>query len=194
MSYAQTVRTQLKESADLKLLMQAQAETIGNIAKLLEKSLRSGGKVLLFGNGGSAADAQHIAAELTGKFRLNRAPLPALALTTNSSVLTAIANDYDYTSVFTRQVESLVVPGDVAIGISTSGRSPNVLNALRVAKEKNGYTIGLCGEDKDEMENVTDYCISVPSMDTARIQEIHITIGHIICDLVEQALFATGNK
>jgi len=181
------IEQQLRESAELKLLMQNQAETVQQVAYALESCLRSGGKIMLFGNGGSAGDAQHIAGELIGKFRIHREALPAMALTTNSSILTAIANDYDFNTIFCRQLEAWVKPGDVVIGISTSGKSPNVIEGFHLAREKGAIVVGLCGRDTQQMENVVDYCISVPSDDTPRIQEVHITIGHIICDILEQS-------
>jgi D-sedoheptulose 7-phosphate isomerase len=179
----------LRESAKLKLQMVDQVDLIQKIALTLEKSLRSGNKIILFGNGGSAADAQHIAAELMGKFYLNRSPLPVMALTTNSSVLTAVSNDYSYSLVFSRQVEAWALPGDVVVGISTSGKSKNVLEAFRVARSKGALTVGFCGQDDQPMTELTDLCLSVPSIDTPRIQEIHLAVGHILCYLVEQALF-----
>ena len=186
----QSIAAQLRQSAQVKLaLLEAHTGTIARMAEILIRAFRNGGKVLLFGNGGSAADAQHIAAELAGRFRLDRPPLPALALTTNTSALTAIANDYDYMQVFARQVEPLAQPGDVVIGISTSGNSPNVLEGLRAASARGATTIGLTGRHGQTMAHLTDLCLLVPSADTARIQEAHITIGHILCDLVEQALF-----
>jgi len=161
------------------------------MADLLVDAFRKGNKVLLFGNGGSAADAQHIACELAGKFYLDRAPLPAIALTTNTSSLTAIANDYSYEEVFVRQVKGLVKQGDVVIGISTSGNSPNVLRGIEEAKRLGATTIALIGRG-GRLKKSADYVLSVPSDDTPRIQEAHITAGHIICYLVEQALF--GNR
>ena len=150
--------------------------------------------MILFGNGGSAADAQHIAAELMGKFYLHRSPLPVMAITTNTSVLTAVSNDYDYSQVFSRQIEAWALPNDVVIGISTSGKSPNVLEALEVAKAKGAISIGFCGQNNKQMSAVTDLCLSVPSEDTPRVQEIHMIIGHIVCYLVEQALFGQPAK
>ena len=179
----------LRESANLKLQMVSQADLIWQIAQTLEKCLRSGNKVILFGNGGSAADAQHIAAELMGKFYLHRSPLPVMAITTNTSVITAVSNDYDYSQVFSRQIEAWALPDDVVIGISTSGKSPNVLEALQVAKAKGAVRVGFCGQNNQQMADVTDLCLSVPSEDTARVQEIHMVVGHIVCYLVEQALF-----
>jgi D-sedoheptulose 7-phosphate isomerase len=184
---------ELRESAEIKLLMLDRVEDILAISKLLITCFQSGGKVVLLGNGGSAADAQHIAGELVGKYRFNRPPLPVLSLTTNTSILTAIANDDDFTHVFSRQVEAWVQSGDVVIGISTSGRSNNVIEALRAAKLKGGTTIGLCGNFTDQISEVADICLSVPSDITPRVQEVHITIGHILSGIVEQALFG-GDK
>ena len=152
---------------------------------IVTEALEAGSKILLFGNGGSAADAQHIAAELTGRYKIERKGLPAIALTTDTSALTAIANDYGYEQVFSRQVEALARPGDVVFGISTSGNSPNVIYALEKAKELGCKAIGLSGKGGGEMNNVCDLNIIVPSDDTARIQEMHILIGHILCQLVD---------
>ncbi len=182
----------LREGADLRLSMIDQADLVHQIAQMLETCLRSGKKIMLFGNGGSAADAQHIAAELMGKFYLHRSPLSVMSLTTNTSVLTAVSNDYGYDQVFSRQVEAWAQSGDVVIGISTSGKSQNVLDAFRVARLKEAVTIGFCGQDDKQMAELTDICLSVPSKDTPRIQEIHLAIGHILCYLVEQALFGTS--
>jgi len=189
-SIEQRIATQLQESAQIKLaLLETDTRTIARIAEALIRAFCNGGKVLLFGNGGSAADAQHIAAELAGRFRLNRPALPALALTTNTSALTAIANDYSYAQVFVRQVEALAQPGDVVIGISTSGNSSNVLEGLRAARERGAVTVGLTGTGGKQLATMVDLFLMVPSTDTARIQECHITVGHILCDLVERALF-----
>ncbi|MFX1419059.1 MAG: SIS domain-containing protein [Promethearchaeota archaeon] len=146
-------------------------------------------KVVLFGNGGSAADAQHIAAEFVGKFYMDRDSLPSLAFHTNTSVLTATANDFGYDLVFERQVSSFVEEGDIVIGISTSGNSPNVIKGLIKAKEKGAITIGFTGKKKNKIEEISDVCLKIPSTDTPRIQEGHITVGHIICYLVEKELF-----
>jgi D-sedoheptulose 7-phosphate isomerase len=155
---------------------------------LIARALKNGKKVVLFGNGGSAADAQHIACELAGRFKLERRGLPAIALTTNTSTITAIANDYGYDKVFSRQVEAIVDKGDIVIGISTSGKSPNVIEGVKAAKEHGAITVGLTGAEGGRLEKVVDICIKVPSDDTPRIQETHITIGHIICQLVEESL------
>lgn len=151
------------------------------------ETLKNGNKILLCGNGGSAADAQHIAAELTGRYKSERRGLPGIALTTDTSALTAIANDYGYDRVFDRQVEALANRGDLLIGISTSGNSPNILSALRVAKEGGCQTIGLSGRDGGLMNGVCDLNIIIPSDDTPRIQEMHILIGHTICQAVDDA-------
>ena len=152
---------------------------------IVTEALQRGNKVLLCGNGGSAADAQHIAAELTGRFKKERHPLPGIALTTDTSALTAIGNDYGFDQIFSRQVAALVKEGDVVIGISTSGNSLNVIYALETAKEMGSKAIGLSGKGGGKMEDVCDINIIVPSDDTARIQEMHILIGHILCQLVD---------
>jgi D-sedoheptulose 7-phosphate isomerase len=163
--------------------------TISAVTEVLVDALEHRRKVLLFGNGGSAADAQHIAAELVGRFAFDRPALPALALSVNTSCLTAIGNDYGFDQVFTRQIQALGRPGDVAIGITTSGNSPNVLCAMLVARKIGLCTIGLTGRIGGKLRNNVEYCVSVPSDETPRIQECHILIGHIIAELVEQAIF-----
>ncbi|MFX1569947.1 MAG: SIS domain-containing protein [Promethearchaeota archaeon] len=162
---------------------------IEEISKKIIKAYKNKKKVVLFGNGGSAADAQHIAAEFVGKFYKDRESLPSLAFHTNTSVLTATANDYGYDLVFERQVSSFVEEGDIAIGISTSGNSPNVIKGLIKAKEKGAIIIGFTGQKKNKVEEIVDICLKIPSTDTPRIQEGHITVGHIICYLVEKELF-----
>ncbi|MCB1680555.1 MAG: D-sedoheptulose 7-phosphate isomerase [Rhodospirillales bacterium] len=152
------------------------------------RSLSAGGKILFFGNGGSAADAQHLATELTVRFVKNRAPLPALALTTDTSSLTAIGNDYGFDHLFSRQVDALGQAGDIAIGISTSGNSPNVLNGLRAARSKNIITVGLAGRNGGKMPEFCDILLTVPAEETARIQEMHITLGHMLCGALENKL------
>lgn len=170
-------------------ILQNQIETIIKAVKLIIASFKSGGKVLLFGNGGSAADAQHIAAEFVGRFQKDRIGLPAIALNTNTSILTAISNDYGYEIVFARQVEALAKPQDVAIGISTSGKAKNVLLAVKKAKEMGLKTICFSGGTGGELSKSADISLIIPSLITARIQEGHIIIGHIICELVETELF-----
>jgi D-sedoheptulose 7-phosphate isomerase len=181
------ISAKLKESADIKL--QLDAKIIKEIAEAIIDAYKKGKKVVLFGNGGSAADAQHIAAELVGKYKIIRNPLPALALTTNTSILTACGNDFGYESVFSKQVQAVVEDGDVVIGISTSGTSSNVIKAISEAKNKGALTVGFTGSHKTGLGEIVDIWLSVPSSDTPRIQESHITAGHIICFLVEDALF-----
>lgn len=159
-------------------------------AELITQALRATGKLVLFGNGGSAADAQHIAAEFVGRFLRERSPLPALALTVNPSAVTAIANDYGYEEVFARQVRAFGVPGDVACGISTSGNSANVIGGLEAARELGMRTIGLSGADGGRMRAVCDECLCFPSASTPRIQEGHILMGHLICEIVEDEFAA----
>lgn len=161
-------------------------QRVQDVATVLIRALGSGHKVLFFGNGGSAADAQHIAAELTGYFLHDRQGLASIALTSNTSVLTAIANDRSFDEVFGRQVEAIGSAGDVAFGISTSGESKNVLLAVEVARRKKLLTVGLTGNRNCRLREIVDYCISVPSAQVPRIQEAHILTGHIICELVEQ--------
>ena len=154
--------------------------------------LKQGNKILIFGNGGSAADAQHIAAEIIGRYKTERKGLPAIALTTDSSVLTAISNDFGYSSIFERQVEALANPGDILIGISTGGSSINVINALKLAKNIQCKTIGLSGKDGGDFNALCDVNLIAIAEDTPRIQEMHILIGHIICHLIDEA-FITSN-
>lgn len=165
-------------------------EQINKAGEICIDAYKKGKKTLLAGNGGSAADAQHIAGELVSRFNFDRPGLPSVALTTDSSILTAIGNDYGYERLFARQIEALAAEGDVFIGISTSGNSPNILEALIACKEKGVYTIGLTGESGGKMNELCDICIKVPSSHTPRIQEAHITIGHIICSLVEDNIFS----
>ena len=152
-------------------------------------SYRNGGKLILFGNGGSAADAQHLAGEMVGRFLKERAALPAIALNTNTSILTALGNDYDFDVIFSRQLEAWVKRDDVVIGISTSGNSPNVLKGVETANSQSAQTIGLTGCGGGQLAKIVDLALVVPSDDTPRIQEAHITIGHILCDIVEKTLF-----
>ena len=163
-------------------------ENIVDAAMLMARCLRGGGKLLLFGNGGSAADAQHLAAEFVGRFRIERQALAAIALTTDSSILTAVGNDYGFDQIFARQVQALGRPGDVAIGISTSGNSPNVTSAITQAAKQELKTIGLAGKDGGSLAKCVDISITVASSNVAMIQECHITIGHILCELVENEL------
>jgi phosphoheptose isomerase len=188
------VALRLQESAELKRRLAAeQAPAICRAGEALASSLLGGGKVLLFGNGGSAADAQHLAAEFVGRFLRERRPWPALALTTDTSALTAIANDYGFDQVFARQVMALGRPGDVAVGISTSGRSANVLAAIEAARDLGIATIGLTGAGGEELAARVDIPIVVPSSHTPRVQECHLTIGHLLCEMAETLLLAAEN-
>jgi D-sedoheptulose 7-phosphate isomerase len=189
-SDAERVRAHFLESAALKQrVAELLAEPAAAAAQAMVKALRAGHKVLVCGNGGSAADAQHFAGEMVGRFQLRgRAPLPVLALTTDSTVMTCVANDFCYEDVFSRQVEAFAQPGDVLLGISTSGRSPNVLRALAAAQSRGVTTIALTGGDGGPLATAADIALVVPTPTTTRIQECHITLIHAICDLIETAL------
>ena len=183
------IQEQLLESAQVK---QRAAEFLSSHIEFLAKKAiecyRTGHKLILCGNGGSASDAEHIACELVGRFLLERPALPAIALSSNTSILSAIGNDYGYENAFARQIDAWAKPGDIVIGISTSGNSRNVVAALQRAKECGAYAVGLVGCDGGQVAAEADLAIIVPSNSTPRIQEAHITIGHILCDLIEQAL------
>ena len=184
--FFQEIEARLTESIRTKeRVLKTLVPVIDRVARLLIESLEAGHKILIFGNGGSAADSQHIAAELVGKLMVKRRALPAIALTTDTSNLTALANDFGYDAVFQRQVEALGQSGDVAIGISTSGHSPNVLSAIRTAREKGLKTVALTGRDGGTLAGQVDCSITIPSDSTQRIQEAHITIGHILCEIIE---------
>jgi D-sedoheptulose 7-phosphate isomerase len=163
------------------------AKHIHELAVLLVETLRSGNKILLCGNGGSAADAQHLAAEIVGRFEVNRGPLPAIALTTDTSALTAIGNDFGFQEIYSRQVSALGRAGDVLVCISTSGNSPNIVQAAKVAESIGVAVAGLTGRAESELSNLADVCIRVPSDKVARIQECHITVGHIVCSFIDEA-------
>lgn len=185
------IKANIQEAIVLKqaiLETQPLLETIHKVSERCLEALRQGNKILFAGNGGSAGDAQHLAAELVGRYKLDRPGLPAIALTTDTSMLTAIGNDYGYEQVFARQLDANGRAGDVFFGITTSGNSKNVLVAIEKAKERNIVTVGLAGSG-GAIQNSCDYCISVPSTDTARIQECHIMIGQIICGYIETTLF-----
>lgn len=161
---------------------------IGSVGHLLAHSLTAGGTIFWCGNGGSAADSQHLAAELVGRFRKNRRPLRSLALTTDTSVLTCVTNDYNYESVFARQIEAMGRPNDVLIGISTSGDSGNVMHAFKAARNIEMTTVALLGKDGGSCKRLADHSLIAPSWDTARIQEAHILIGHVLCELIEEEM------
>lgn len=183
------VRQYLSTSASVADATAGEAATIAGLVERIVDCYRTGGKVVLFGNGGSAAEAEHVAAELLGRFRLERPALPALALNVNTSVLTAISNDYSYEVSFKRQVEGLVRSGDVVIAISTSGRSRNVLEAIQEAKRRGAYTVALTGAGGSDLMAAADAAVVIPSTVTSHIQEAHVAVGHIVCQLVEQSLF-----
>lgn len=183
------------ESAALKLqFIKENADTVVEVSRLIADTFSDGGKLILFGNGGSATDASHIAAEFVNRFKLDRPPLPAIALNTDIAVMTSIANDYGYAEVFTKQVKALATDGDVVIAISTSGGSPNVLKAMDVAKRKKLKTIALTGAKGQKMASKATYAFVVPSDNTPRVQETHITLGHAICQMVEEILFHAPRK
>ena len=185
----QGIKQLAAESVALKQrFFEANAGLLVAAGRRMAECLRAGGKVLAFGNGGSAADAQHLAGELVGRFLRDRAALSAIALTTDASVTTAIANDTGYDAVFRRQVEAHGRPGDVAVGITTSGRSPNVVLALQLARERGLVTIGLTGGGGGRLAGAVDYLIDVPHTATARIQEVHVMVVHILCQIVEEAM------
>jgi D-sedoheptulose 7-phosphate isomerase len=187
-------RLQIEESCSVKRSFSA--ELLENIWRLSEKTIaayRNGKKVLLMGNGGSAADAQHLVAELVGRYLVERPALAAVALTTNTSCLTAIGNDYSYDEVFSRQIEAIGRKGDIAVGISTSGNSQNVIRAIRAARERSLITVGMTGGNGGKLREETDYCLCVPSSQTPRIQEAHILLGHIVCEIIDEN-FADGRS
>ncbi len=176
--------------ADLRIsFLKKKASLLVEVSRVMASSIERGGKILICGNGGSAADAQHMAAEFVGRFKRERHPLPAIALTTDTSILTAVANDYSFMEVFSRQVKALGNQGDVLVGFSTSGKSKNVLDALKVAREKKLLTVGITGKKGGDMIDMCDYVLCVPSDSTPLIQEVHITIAHLLCELVDVFLF-----
>ncbi|MCK5504045.1 MAG: D-sedoheptulose 7-phosphate isomerase [Thermodesulfovibrionia bacterium] len=179
-----------KESISVKQkFVDENIDTILDVSKLLAETLNRGSKLLLFGNGGSASDASHIAAEFVNRFQRERPAFPALALNTDMAVLTSIANDYDYSNIFVRQLKAFAQDGDVVIAISTSGNSPNVLKAVDAAKSRKLKTIAFTGEKGDKLASRCDYVFAVPSSNTPRVQETHIVLGHVLCQMVEEILF-----
>ncbi len=184
------IESSLNESINIKAeLLSNSVEVVIQIAETLIEAFKAGHSLYLMGNGGSAADAQHISGELVGRFKKNRKALPALAFTTDTSVLTAIANDFGYDQCFERQVDAFVKDGDVVIGLSTSGNSTSIVNAVQVAKRKGAKTIAFTGRGGGQLKDCVDVCLEIPSVDTARIQECHITFGHILCSIIEKELF-----
>lgn len=184
----QRIRSAFLETSRNYATLAEMSEQVAAAADLIIGRMRQGGKVIFCGNGGSAADAQHLAAELLGRFLKDRRPLAALAVTTNSSTMTAIGNDYSYDDIFERQVRGLGRPEDVLVGLSTSGNSGNVVSALEAARAIGMATIGLTGAKDGKMDALCDLCLKVPSTSTPRIQEMHIGVGHMLCELVEDAL------
>jgi D-sedoheptulose 7-phosphate isomerase len=189
LTYARTYLADSLEVAEYAAKQADLVDAVVAIAAAIERSLRGGGKVMLAGNGGSAGDAQHIAGEFLSRLNFDRAPLPAIALTTDTSVLTAVGNDYGFERVFERQVLGIGKSGDVLIAISTSGRSPNILRALEAARSRDIATVGLAGRDPRDMGPLCDLILRAPSDRTPLIQQVHITAAHIVCGLVERALF-----
>ena len=191
------IKEEIRKSYEIKQAIYNNEKLLKQIEIVAKKCInlyKNGKKTILAGNGGSAADAQHIAAELVGRYGFDRPSIPSLALTTDTSNLTAIGNDYGYDKVFSRQLEGMGQDGDLFIGISTSGNSLNIINAFNSAKIKNITTVALVGKDGGEMVKLADIAIVVPSDSTPRIQESHILIGHILCDIIEKELFADGVK
>ncbi len=190
MGMEEIVTRSYRESMALKeAFFREEMERIIEVAGLIAEALNRGNKLLLLGNGGSAADSQHIAAEFVNRFRIERPPLPALALTTDTSIITSIGNDYDFRQVFAKQVKALGKEGDILMAISTSGSSPNVVEAIKTARRMGIKVIGLTGRDGGEMAGLVDIPLVVRSDNTPRVQEVHITIGHVICELVDYILF-----
>lgn len=186
----QFITRQLQEHQQLFHILETELTLpITRLAERLIETFRIGNKLLIMGNGGSAADAQHFAGEIVSRFRMERPGLPAIALSTDTSIITAIGNDYGFERIFSRQIEALATPGDAVIGISTSGNSPNVRKALEAAQQAGCTTIGLLGKDGGSIKALCDIPLIIPSNDTPRVQEAHIAIIHILCDLIEQGLF-----
>jgi D-sedoheptulose 7-phosphate isomerase len=184
------IRSAILESIEVKSdLLNQHVSTIADLSRLLIDALRAGKKLVLFGNGGSAADAQHVAAELVNRFQMDRNPLPAIALTTDTSILTSVGNDLAFDELFSRQVQALVQRGDVAVGISTSGNSSNVINGIIAANEKGAVTVGFTGRSGGRLKDLVDMCCHVSSESTARIQEAQITIWHALCEVIEREMF-----
>jgi len=184
------IRGAIRESIEVKSdLLTQHVSTIADLSRLLIDALRAGKKLVLFGNGGSAADAQHVAAELVNRFQMDRNPLPAIALTTDTSILTSVGNDLAFDELFSRQVRALVQKSDVAVGISTSGDSSNVINGIIAAKERGAVTVGFTGRSGGRLKDLVDTCCHVSSESTARIQEAQITIWHALCEVIEREMF-----
>jgi D-sedoheptulose 7-phosphate isomerase len=184
------IQKRFKESIEVKTsFLKENLAKVLDVIKLISHCFEMGNKLFFFGNGGSAADAQHLAAEFVNRYIMDRPPLPAIALTTDTSILTSVSNDFSFSEVFAKQLKALGKEGDIAVGISTSGTSPNIIKAFEVAKEMGMKTIALTGSDGGTLAKVADFSLIVPSSSTPRIQEVHILVGHILCELVEHYLF-----
>ncbi len=180
------IEKSIKESIRIKEELLKMAPRIEKAGEIIWDRLNRGGKIILLGNGGSAADAQHIAAEMVGRFKYEHTPIPAVALSTNTSIITAVANDFGYDEIFNRQMMSLLMPEDVVVAISTSGDSPNVIRAVEFAREWGAAVLALSGKDGGRLAHCADYCIIVPGQSSDRIQEAHILVGHILCEIIEE--------
>ena len=192
MKRVNSIKNQISESIDLKKLILNDKNILtllSTVSTQCLNAIKSNKKIILAGNGGSAADAQHIAAEFVSKFNMDRKSIPALALTTDTSIITSISNDYDFSQIFARQIESLGNEGDIFIGISTSGNSENIIQALKEGKKRGIINVGLTGKNGGRMKDLCDFCLCVPSLDTPRIQESHLMIEHILCGMIEEELF-----
>jgi len=182
------IKNTIEKHKEALAYLEENSQAIKDISQLFISSLQTGGKIIFMGNGGSAADAQHLAAELIGRFKKERAPLASIALSTNTSIITAVGNDYGFDQIFTRQIEALANPNDVVVGISTSGKSANVIKAIEKAKELGLKTVGLLGSDGGSLKSIVDLNLTIPSPEAACTQEIHIVAGHLICEIVESQL------
>ncbi len=188
------IQKRFKESSEVKTrFLKENLSKLLEVIKLFSHCFESGNKLFFFGNGGSAADAQHLAAEFVNRYIMDRPPLPAIALTTDTSILTSVSNDSSFSEIFSKQIKALGKEGDVAIGISTSGTSPNIIKAFEVAKEMGIKTVALTGNDGGALTKIADFSLIVPSTSTPRIQEVHILVGHILCELVEFHLFLNAH-
>lgn len=185
------IRNQILAIADNFKTLAAMAGEIEQVARVCADTLKAGNKIMFCGNGGSAADSQHLAAELVGRYKLNRPAMNALALTVDTSILTAVGNDYGYETVFSRQLQGLGRSGDLLVGLSTSGNSQNIVLAMELARRMGVRTVALTGQGGGEMKTVADFCIAVPSDATNNIQEMHIAVGHLVCELVEQEMYGS---
>jgi len=179
-----------KESCHVKeVFINENLSRLVSIVEVIKKCLENGNKILIFGNGGSSSDSQHLAAEFVNRFRIERPPLPAVSLAADTAVITSIGNDYDFSEIFSKQIRAIGQPGDVAWGLSTSGKSANVIKGLETARKNGLITVGFAGKDGGDIARMCDYILTVPSTSTARIQEVHITAGHVICEMVDFKLF-----